>query len=653
MGKLEDFLELDFGKFIVERSVSATITGKASNGAQNGGSVPFLERFKQKQVSRRQVMEDESYRDSNWVLKGVRPYKPPAFTTMRLGQYPVPRAMWQALNLKQDLVRTYPTLGEALNPKNYVTKFQTLLVKSFDLMKLTISTRPFMSRLHLEEVETTTRLRMYDMDRVSLKPVGPFLSLEVSGLAEKRPSLVTGLSLKSLVSGSFLYSVSLVGDVVILSNPWGAGGLCYEGFIHQTLKSEVLIQFHPDFHQKYDGEDYAVRFQFNRTPLRRYHTAVETSAKHPGHRVLFPTASVLETRPPQFYKPKRKLSVADRLFNATDQLDWVNPSLNEEQRRAVYHILEGIHRPIPYIIYGPPGTGKTVTMVEAILQVFLMCPRSRILIATPSNSSADLIAHRLHLSGRVQPGDMVRLNAFSRNPDSIPEDIAPYSMSCDDIQQAVRHRILVTTCTTSGKIYTMQLQHGHFTHLFIDEAGQATEPESLVAIGLLRCDSHPGQIILAGDPKQLGPVLMSQYASGYGLNLSFLERLSLSPLYARSEAHAETGYYNPRLLTKLVRNYRSHSALLMLPSFMFYDNELVACASAEVAEKLAHFSWLPSPGTPLVFHGARGENHQEPDSPSWCNPAEVYHVVRYLQLLLNANISPDDIGVITPCKPSV
>lgn len=42
---------------------------------------------------------------------------------------------------------------------------------------------------------------------------------------------------------------------------------------------------------------------------------------------------------------------------------------NEEQRRAVTHIVTGMSRPAPYLIFGPPGTGKTVTLVEAIKQV--------------------------------------------------------------------------------------------------------------------------------------------------------------------------------------------------------------------------------------------------------------------------------------------
>jgi hypothetical protein len=172
MGKMNDVLEFDFGKFIVERSVSAEIR-EIENVASENSAVPFLTRFKQRQpISRRQVMEDESHRDSNWVMKGIRPFKPPPFTTLRLAQYPVPRSLWQSIQQKTDLVASNTSLGDVLQPKNYCIKFQTLL--------------------HLEEIETTTRLREFDINRASLKPVGPYLALEVVGLSEKRPSLVAG-----------------------------------------------------------------------------------------------------------------------------------------------------------------------------------------------------------------------------------------------------------------------------------------------------------------------------------------------------------------------------------------------------------------------------------------------------------------------------
>lgn len=61
---------------------------------------------------------------------------------------------------------------------------------------------------------------------------------------------------------------------------------------------------------------------------------------------------------------------------------------------------------------------------------------------------------------------------------------------------------------------------GHFTHVFIDESGQAIEPEALIAVaGILTIDPgiHCGQLVLAGDPQQLGPILRSPIAQEYGL----------------------------------------------------------------------------------------------------------------------------------------
>ena len=57
-----------------------------------------------------------------------------------------------------------------------------------------------------------------------------------------------------------------------------------------------------------------------------------------------------------------------------------------------------------------------------------------------------------------------------------------------------------------------------FTHIFIDEAGHATEPETVIPLtGLIRDAVRSGvQIVLAGDPKQLGPVIRSPIADQLG-----------------------------------------------------------------------------------------------------------------------------------------
>ena len=336
-------------------------------------------------------------------------------------------------------------------------------------------------------------------------------------------------------------------------------------------------------------------------------------------------------------------------------LTWVNKKLNPEQKSAVVRILAGEARPLPYIIYGPPGTGKTVTVVEAILQIFLLRIDSRILVTTPSNSSADLIAERLHNSGKIIFGEMARLNAMQRPEDSIPDLIRPYCFSNSDSEvllQVTRHRIVIATCDTSGGIYNLGLTQGHFTHCVIDEAGETTEPQSMVPIGLLGMSSeNDAQIILAGDPKQLGPVLQSNIAENCGLGESFLERLSRMEIYERDESRfKDHGNYDPVLCTKLIRNYRSHNDILSVSSDLFYDNELKAEASDSIKNAMLGCDFLPNEKCPLIFHGVRGQNIQEQDSPSWFNPAEALQVAKYLGLLLARGIAIEDVGIIAPYR---
>lgn len=58
-------------------------------------------------------------------------------------------------------------------------------------------------------------------------------------------------------------------------------------------------------------------------------------------------------------------------------------------------------------------------------------------------------------------------------------------------------------------------------------------------------------------------------------------------------------------VTKLVKNYRSHPALLALPSRLFYHRELEVCADPRVVTSLLGWEKLPKKGFPLIFHGVR------------------------------------------------
>jgi len=139
-----------------------------------------------------------------------------------------------------------------------------------------------------------------------------------------------------------------------------------------------------------------------------------------------------------------------------------------------------------------------------------------------------------------------------------------------------RHRITVGTCSTLGILYNMGFPRGHFSHILVDEAGQATEPEIMIPLNFIHSDH--GQVILAGDPMQLGPVVQSKLAMYFGFGESFLSRLLHQFPYQRDPEGFETGY-DPRLVTKLVMNYRSLPEILHLPNSLFYESELQSQAS--------------------------------------------------------------------------
>ncbi|XP_044764365.1 probable RNA helicase armi [Coccinella septempunctata] len=361
------------------------------------------------------------------------------------------------------------------------------------------------------------------------------------------------------------------------------------------------------------------------------------------------------------------------------KLQWYNDKLNYYQREAVKNILLGEARPLPYVIFGPPGTGKTVTLVECILQILRLIPSSRILVTAPSNSAADLLALRLIESKVLKPGDLVRYISNKYVP-NVPPELVPYATTGNMSREGTntqapqvlengmvlgatskvlgRHRITVSTCSSAGSLYMMDFSKDHFSHILVDEAGQAMEPEVLIPLVFLNPSS--GQAILAGDPLQLGPVITSPLAKEFGLQTSYLERVLDRFPYARDTVgFPSTNGYDPKLITKLLYNYRSMPSLLKLTSSLFYDDDLIPVLSEDkgdseevkLLEKLGSVlgrnektGKIPN----IIFHGIVGQNLQTPDSPSWFNPSEVGQVLFYVNALYKAGLKCEDIGIISP-----
>jgi helicase MOV-10 len=181
----------------------------------------------------------------------------------------------------------------------------------------------------------------------------------------------------------------------------------------------------------------------------------------------------------------------------------------------------------PYILHRP-GTGKTVTIVEAIKQILHRNPSARVLACAPSNSAADVIARRL--SELFTNQELFRFYAPSRERGTVPPDLLPFSFVNPDglfshppLNIVKTYRVIVCTCLSAAFTLGIGLERGHFSHVFIDEAAQATEPEAMVVVKNTAIAST--KLILSGDPKQLRPIILSSIASELGLGVSYLERM--------------------------------------------------------------------------------------------------------------------------------
>ena len=93
-------------------------------------------------------------------------------------------------------------------------------------------------------------------------------------------------------------------------------------------------------------------------------------------------------------------------------------------------------------------------------------------------------AERLHRSGFVLEGYMVRLNAIQRVQD-IPESIARYCADTDHLHTAAHYRIIISTCSIAGQLYSLGLRAGHITHVFVDEVCGVTECELVQLVIIL------------------------------------------------------------------------------------------------------------------------------------------------------------------------
>uniref|UniRef100_A0A915P852 RNA helicase n=1 Tax=Meloidogyne floridensis TaxID=298350 RepID=A0A915P852_9BILA len=279
---------------------------------------------------------------------------------------------------------------------------------------------------------------------------------------------------------------------------------------------------------------------------------------------------------------------------------------------------------IPYILFGPPGTGKTVTLVESVRLICENDSMARILVCTPSNTAADAFTLCLMSTNAFTSGSILRIFSLSKAVYEQNDALFDKNQSVLCIKDSsegpqfgifpkneliAKKRVIICTLNTSTYLINGGL-NDCFTHIIIDEAGQADELEALIPlVGLISFLNDKTKIIFAGDPKQLGPVQTCDPLKKMAKSMALIERLT------DFNGLMNSFDFDKRITTMLENNYRSHPTFLTIPSQLFY-----------------------------------GES-RDTENKSYQNIAECDVVCGYVQkLTIGAKVKASDIGIITPYR---
>ncbi|KAG7369228.1 DNA/RNA helicase, superfamily II, SNF2 family protein [Nitzschia inconspicua] len=531
-------------------------------------------------------------------------------------------------------------------------------------------------------------------------------------------------------------------DLVMVS--WGIDPLFATTFWSQARKSLFTVRFAPST----SSHERAL------TAFRWLGTLHPTIARD----LLFPTET------PKL-PPSAPLNENDNGYDSLE-FEYMQLNENQSKfvqmmmTRTANPITEKI-RP-PMVLTGPAGTGKTKTLLAAILQCMNIVSSSErkephILVCTPSHTACDVITIRLakllsklHSSSNSeqppgQPLDLrsvvFRLYDVTRAVQTVPAEVLPFTRQdysgqfvLPATQELLKFRVIVTTCEDAHLLFmagitndrlrsrrqciqktlesTMKMAglHGtisghaqpHFTHLFIDEAAQATEPESLIPLSVVVDDSPDAikiEIALCGDPRQLSPNIYSNVASEI-LQRSLLERLLRLPVDTygggRETLLGPPTRDNWQTLDELIeysfqkddchdhlsvflnQSYRGHPSFLIMPSKLFYFDKLKSVVK-NLSGSSANTVWLEAArcletlapkaypalqphvprNWPMLFRGVKGNDASMAvesffGSNSWCNRMEATVVAEMIEeLVKNQGISTSSIGVMAAFRAQV
>ncbi|XP_060556274.1 putative helicase mov-10-B.1, partial [Ruditapes philippinarum] len=337
--------------------------------------------------------------DLHEAMAPIGPYKPPEeipdeHVEETVPGEPCPKSGKNMLGGKLSQSFVPPVLmhqvKKGLNAKNEILDLKLRRAIDCDL-NITNYKSKFDTLLWTEELQMIKDIKIYDLKshEMTLDMHRRVMILEVPGLMERRPSIMRG------------------DRVYIFAD--GNRNVRYEGIVHKVELETVDLGVSKRLRDTWiKGKRYEIRFDFLKFNLWIQHRAL-TGLKY-AETILFPS---------------EETSLSEREDNFPLK-PWFDRNVNEEQRTAVANIVKGTSRPGPYLIFGPPGTGKTVTVTEAIRQIYHNQPEARILACCPENTAADFLMKKLinpNQPGTIKKNDIFRLYAMSRPKITIPKEI--------------------------------------------------------------------------------------------------------------------------------------------------------------------------------------------------------------------------------------
>ncbi|MGN0214476.1 MAG: AAA domain-containing protein [Muribaculaceae bacterium] len=345
------------------------------------------------------------------------------------------------------------------------------------------------------------------------------------------------------------------------------------------------------------------------------------------------------------------------------------PWLNRSQEVAVNNML--CSRDV-MIVHGPPGTGKTTTLVEAIAETLNREPQ--VLVCAQSNMAVDWISQKLVERGvRVlRIGNPTRVNdqmlgycyerQYEAHPDypelwsirktirQIQADGRKHSQSssvqsrlnrlrrrAEELEVKINVELFdnarVVAATLVGSNSSL-LTGRRFGTLFVDEAGQALEAATWIAV------RKADRVVLAGDHLQLPPTIKCYEAERGGLGRTMMEMV-----VARWQ----------QAVTLLTTQYRMNRHIMQFSSDWFYGGGLKAADEVKMRGILDYdtpMEWVDTSqfGFDEQVQGAGCSKVNVKEAEFFISQLEQYVMRIGQERILDERI---DFGLISPYKAQV